>query len=87
MGSRKRIVIGNKKVIKKTFYIKLLIVTSNVVIFMDNTTVKIKQELLCRIERLIIDESMQIKYSSKKQFVNIAVLKLLKQEEEKLRKK
>lgn len=87
MESKKRIVVGDKKVIKKTFYIKLLIVTNRVIIFMDNTTVKIKKELLCRIERLIIDESMQIKYSSKKQFVNIAVLKLLKQEEEKLRKK
>lgn len=48
---------------------------------MDNSTVKIDPELLDRVNKLIRDKSKRILYSSKKQFVNVAVLKLLEKEE------
>ena len=57
-----------------TGYFKLLIVTMGDV-------VKIQKDLLSRIERLIKDKDKKIIYSSRKQFVNIAVLKLIKKEE------
>lgn len=50
---------------------------------MDNTTVKIKKELLDRVEKIVEDKFEHIKYANKKQFVNAAVLELLRQEEEK----
>lgn len=56
-------------------YLKLLIVT------MDNAGVKIDKQLLERIEKITKDKDKKIIYSSRKQFVNIAVLKLLKKEE------
>ena len=55
-------------------YFKLLIVTMGEV-------VKIQKDLLSRIEKLIKDKDKKIIYSSRKQFVNIAVLKLIKKEE------
>ena len=45
--------------------------------------VKIDKELLERVDRLISKKEKKIKYSSKKQFVNIAVLELLEKEEKK----
>lgn len=56
-------------------YYKLLIIT------MDNTGVKIDKNLLIRVEKLIKNKDKKIVYSSRKQFINIAVLKLLKKEE------
>lgn len=55
-------------------YFKLLIVTMGEV-------VKIQKDLLSRIEKLIKNKDKKIIYSSRKQFVNIAVLKLIKKEE------
>lgn len=46
-----------------------------------SNVVKINQDLLERIKRLIRKRDKKIKYSSKKQFVNIAVLELLEKEE------
>lgn len=46
-----------------------------------SNVVKIDNGLLERIERLIQKKGKKIKYSSKKQFVNIAVLELLGKEE------
>ena len=48
---------------------------------MDNTGVKIDKNLLIRVEKLIKNKDKKIVYSSRKQFINIAVLKLLKKEE------
>ncbi|MDD5700031.1 MAG: hypothetical protein PHH00_02445 [Candidatus Nanoarchaeia archaeon] len=45
-----------------------------------SNVVKIDKELLERINRLIGKKDKKIKYSSKKQFVNIAVLELLEKE-------
>jgi len=45
------------------------------------TGVKIDKGLLSRIERLIKRKDKRIKYAHKKQFVDIAVLKLLEEEE------
>ena len=45
-------------------------------------SVKIDKELLENIKKLIKNNSKRIKYSSAKQFVNIAVLELLEREEE-----
>ena len=45
------------------------------------SVVKIDNALLERIKRLIRKKDKKIKYSSKKQFVNIAVLELLEKEE------
>ncbi|MCX8159046.1 MAG: hypothetical protein N3D20_02020 [Candidatus Pacearchaeota archaeon] len=45
------------------------------------TGVKIDKDLLKRIERLIQRKDKKIKYAHKKQFVDIAVLKLLEEEE------
>ena len=39
--------------------------------------VKIDEDLLKRVNRLIKEKSMKIKYSNAKQFVNIAVLEKL----------
>lgn len=46
-----------------------------------SNVVKINKDLLERIKRLIRKKDKKIKYSSKKQFVNIAVLELLEKEE------
>lgn len=46
-----------------------------------SNVVKIDKTLLERIKRLIRKREKKIKYSSKKQFVNIAVLELLEKEE------
>lgn len=43
-------------------------------------TVKINPDLLKRINIIIKDKDMKIKYSTAKQFVNVAVLKLLEDE-------
>ncbi len=48
-------------------------------------TVKINPDLLKRINVLIKDKDMKINYSTAKQFVNVAVLKLLKKEEKELK--
>ena len=45
--------------------------------------VKIDEELLKRINKLIKEKSMKIKYSNAKQFVNIAVLEKLEKDEKK----
>jgi len=45
--------------------------------------VKIDEELLKKVNKLIKEKSMKIKYSNAKQFVNIAVLEKLEKEEEK----
>ena len=42
--------------------------------------VKIDEELLKKIKKLIKDSSMKIKYSNARQFVNIAVLDKIKEE-------
>ena len=44
-------------------------------------SVKIDKQLLERIKKLIKKDSKKIKYSSAKQFVNMAVLELLEKEE------
>ena len=44
-------------------------------------TVKINPDLLKRVNALIKDKSKRIKYSTAKQFINVAVLKLLEDEE------
>ena len=44
-------------------------------------TVKIDRKLLRRVKKLIKKESKKIQYASAKQFVNIAVMKLLNEEE------
>lgn len=46
-----------------------------------SNVVKINKDLLERIKRLIRKKDKKIKYSSKKQFVNISVLELLEKEE------
>ena len=43
--------------------------------------VKIDKDLLGRVEKLIKRKDKKIKYSNKKQFVNVAVLNLLEKEE------
>jgi len=43
--------------------------------------VKINSDLLERVEKLIKRKDKKIKYSSKKQFIDIAVLELLEREE------
>ena len=43
--------------------------------------VKIDKDLLERVEKVIKNKSKKIKYSSKKQFIDIAVLELLEKEE------
>lgn len=52
---------------------------------MENKTVKIDPDLLRRVYDLIKDKDKKIVYSSAKQFVNIAVLKLLEKEEKSVR--
>jgi len=63
---------------KNTFlnisYYKLLIVTMT-------DTVKIDDDLLERIRKLIKRKDKKIKYANRKQFVNVAVLELLENEE------
>jgi Arc/MetJ-type ribon-helix-helix transcriptional regulator len=51
---------------------------------MDNTTVKIDKSLLARIEKIVKDKFLCVRYANKKQFVNIAVLDLLEKSEEEL---
>lgn len=48
---------------------------------LKDKTVKINPELYKRINLLIEDKVKKITYNSAKQFVDIAVLKLLKEEE------
>jgi len=48
---------------------------------MAGAGVKIDKDLLNRIERLIKRKDKKIKYAHKKQFVDVAVLKLLEKEE------
>lgn len=43
--------------------------------------VKIDKDLLMRVEKLIKKKEKKIRYSSKKQFINVAVLNLLEKEE------
>ncbi len=43
-------------------------------------SVKIDKDLLGKVKKLIKNSSKKIKYSSAKQFVNIAVLELLEKE-------
>lgn len=45
-------------------------------------TVKVDKILLKRVEKLINKEEKKIKFASKKQFVNVAVLELLEKEED-----
>ncbi len=45
-------------------------------------TVRIDRNLLERVEKITKDIDRRIIYSSKRQFVNIAVLRLLQKEEE-----
>lgn len=44
-------------------------------------TVKIDESLLKRVEKIINHKTKKIRYSSKKQFINVAVLELLNKEE------
>lgn len=44
-------------------------------------TVKINEDLLKRVKSLIKNKNKKIKYSTAKQFINIAVIKLLNKEE------
>lgn len=44
-------------------------------------TVKIDEDLLKRVEKLIKMKDKKIKYANKKQFINVAVLQLLEVEE------
>ena len=44
-------------------------------------TVKINEDLLKRVIYITKDKSKKIKYSTAKQFINVAVLELLKKEE------
>lgn len=48
---------------------------------MDNTTVKIKKDILDRVDKLIKSKFEHIKYANKRHFVNVAVLELLIKEE------
>lgn len=48
-------------------------------------TVKIDESLLKRIKNLFEDEEVRLKYPTVKSFINIAVLKLLKENEGKLK--
>ncbi|MEK6844125.1 MAG: hypothetical protein AABX83_01730 [Nanoarchaeota archaeon] len=48
---------------------------------MDNTTVKLDKALLRRAKKLLKKTSQRIRYTNLKQFVNIAILKLLEEEE------
>tara|TARA_Y100000310_G_scaffold160433_1_gene160196 strand:+ start:3324 stop:3482 length:159 start_codon:yes stop_codon:yes gene_type:complete len=43
--------------------------------------VKINEDLLKKVKKLIKEDSMKIKYSNAKQFVNIAVLEKLEKED------
>jgi len=47
-------------------------------------TVKIDENLLKRIKTLFKNEEIRIEYPTIKNFINMAVLKLLKEKEEKL---
>ena len=69
----KQAIYQNNKFLSMGYY-KSLIVTMV-------ETVKIDENLLNRIKKLITDKAKRIKYSSKKQFINIAVLELLEKEE------
>ena len=53
---------------------------------MDNTTVKLDKALLKRAKKLLKKTSQRIRYTNLKQFVNISVLKLLEEEENKAQK-
>ncbi len=46
-------------------------------------TVKINEDLLKRVISITKDKAKKIKYSTAKQFINVAVLELLEMEEEK----
>jgi hypothetical protein len=47
---------------------------------MVESVVKVDSELLKRVEELIRKDNNRIKYSSKKQFIDVAVLRLLEAE-------
>lgn len=46
-------------------------------------TVKINEDLLKRVINITKDNTKKIKYSTAKQFINVAVLELLEKEEKK----
>jgi hypothetical protein len=46
-------------------------------------TVKINEDLLKRVINITKDSTKKIKYSTAKQFINVAVLELLEKEEKK----
>jgi hypothetical protein len=48
---------------------------------MDNATVKLDSMLLEKVRRMISKDNCRIKYANLKQFINIAVLNLIEQEE------
>lgn len=48
---------------------------------MTKDTTKIDKDLLGRVKKLIKIKNKKIKYAHKKQFINVAVLKLLEEEE------
>lgn len=48
---------------------------------MTKDTTKIDKNLLARVKKLIKMKNKKIKYSNTKQFINVAVLKLLEGEE------
>ncbi len=64
----------------KVFY-KLLIVT---VIAMGDAVVKIDEDLLNRVKKLIKNKPKKYRYRTKRQFMDIAVLELLDKEEKKI---
>jgi hypothetical protein len=45
-----------------------------------SNVVKIDEELLKKVKKLIKDKSIRLKYSNSKQFINIAVLEKLEKE-------
>ncbi len=49
---------------------------------MTKNTVKIDEDLLKRVKSLVKRKDKRIRYSSAKQFINVAVLDLLEREEE-----
>ena len=48
---------------------------------MTKDTTKIDKDLLERVKKLIKMKNKKIKYANAKQFINVAVLKLLEEEE------
>lgn len=48
---------------------------------MTDRTVKMDDELLKRVEKLISHKSKKLKYETRRQFINFAVIDLLEKEE------